>query len=68
MSTVISGTSAARATTTIDILGESAMWCSRDDVLYWVDIRAPLAGGLFAVRVDASGLPEPRFGIAAHRA
>jgi sugar lactone lactonase YvrE len=30
-----------RATGTLDILGESAIWCSVDKVLYWVDIRAP---------------------------
>jgi sugar lactone lactonase YvrE len=30
-----------RATDTLDILGESAIWCGIDNVLYWVDIRAP---------------------------
>jgi sugar lactone lactonase YvrE len=30
-----------RAVDGLDILGESAVWCSRDAVLYWVDVRAP---------------------------
>lgn len=30
-----------RATDNLDTLGESAIWCSRDAVLYWVDVRAP---------------------------
>jgi sugar lactone lactonase YvrE len=41
MTTIIPASKVERATGTLDILGESAIWCSRDDVLYWVDIRAP---------------------------
>jgi sugar lactone lactonase YvrE len=41
MTTTIPASRVERATDTLDILGESAIWCSRDSVLYWVDIRAP---------------------------
>jgi sugar lactone lactonase YvrE len=41
MSTVTQSQGAERVTETLDILGESAVWCSTDNVLYWVDIRAP---------------------------
>jgi sugar lactone lactonase YvrE len=30
-----------RVTDNLDTLGESAIWCSRDAVLYWIDVRAP---------------------------
>jgi sugar lactone lactonase YvrE len=41
MSTVRQSQGVERATETLDILGESAIWCGIDNVLYWVDIRAP---------------------------
>jgi sugar lactone lactonase YvrE len=41
MSTVRQSEGVERATDTLDILGESAIWCDIDHVLYWVDIRAP---------------------------
>ena len=41
MSTVTQSQGVERVTETLDILGESAVWCSTDNVLYWVDIRAP---------------------------
>src|SRR3978361_1512558 len=41
MGTVTQSKGVERATDTLDILGESAIWCSTDKVLYWVDIRAP---------------------------
>ena len=41
MSTISQSRGIERATETLDILGESAIWCSIDNVLYWVDIRAP---------------------------
>jgi len=44
---------------TLDIIGESAVWCSRDAALYWVDIRAPalrrldhITGRVTSWRVD----------------
>ena len=30
-----------RVSEEFDVLGESALWCGREGVLYWVDIRAP---------------------------
>lgn len=30
-----------RITDAVDTLGESALWCPRDELLHWVDIRAP---------------------------
>jgi sugar lactone lactonase YvrE len=30
-----------RVTDNLDMLGESAIWCSRDAVFYWIDVRAP---------------------------
>jgi sugar lactone lactonase YvrE len=30
-----------RATDTLDILGESPIWCATSQMLYWVDIRTP---------------------------
>jgi sugar lactone lactonase YvrE len=41
MGTVKQNHGVERATDTLDILGESAIWCGIDNVLYWVDIRAP---------------------------
>jgi sugar lactone lactonase YvrE len=41
MSMVRQSAGVDRASETLDILGESAVWCGIDDVLYWVDIRAP---------------------------
>jgi sugar lactone lactonase YvrE len=41
MSMITQSKGVERATDTLDILGESAIWCSADNVLYWVDIRAP---------------------------
>ena len=41
MGTATQSKGVERATDTLDILGESAIWCSTDKVLYWVDIRAP---------------------------
>ena len=41
MGTVKQSQGVERATETLDILGESAIWCGIDNVLYWVDIRAP---------------------------
>jgi sugar lactone lactonase YvrE len=41
MGTVKQSQGVGRATETLDILGESAIWCGIDNVLYWVDIRAP---------------------------
>jgi sugar lactone lactonase YvrE len=34
-------TRAVRIGTTIDVLGESPVWCSESQRLCWVDIRAP---------------------------
>jgi len=41
MSTVVQSQGVERATDTLDILGESAVWCAISQTLYWVDIRAP---------------------------
>jgi sugar lactone lactonase YvrE len=41
MSAVSQSPGVKRATDTLDILGESAIWCSSTNVLYWVDIRTP---------------------------
>jgi sugar lactone lactonase YvrE len=41
MSMVTQSRGVERATGTLDILGESAIWCGTNNVLYWVDIRAP---------------------------
>jgi sugar lactone lactonase YvrE len=41
MSKVAQSQGTERATETLDILGESPVWCGTDKVLYWVDIRQP---------------------------
>lgn len=41
MSKVTLSQGVERVTETLDILGESPVWCGTDNVLYWVDIRAP---------------------------
>ena len=41
MSTVTKNQGVERATDTLDILGESALWCGASNTLHWVDIRAP---------------------------
>jgi sugar lactone lactonase YvrE len=43
-------------TESIDILGESPVWCEREQALFWVDIRAPAV-----CRLDAAGGTEQRF-------
>jgi sugar lactone lactonase YvrE len=56
MDTTIRGSAELeRAGETLDILGESALWCPRAEVLYWVDIRAPMLRRL-----------DPRTGESAH--
>ena len=35
------GPAVEAVTDAVDVLGESPVWCTRDHVLYWVDIRAP---------------------------
>lgn len=39
------------ATTSVDILGESPVWSAHDQLLYWVDIRAPAL-----CRLDPAGV------------
>jgi sugar lactone lactonase YvrE len=41
MSTARASPKVERIGTGFDVLGESAHWCVREGVLYWVDIRAP---------------------------
>jgi sugar lactone lactonase YvrE len=41
MGTATQSQGVERTTDTLDALGESAIWCGVDNVLYWVDIRAP---------------------------
>src|ERR1700729_3294314 len=41
MSTVTQNHGIERATETLDILGESPIWCAASQMLCWVDIRTP---------------------------
>lgn len=48
-----------RVTDTFDTLGESAIWCTRDAVLYWVDIRAPALRRFDPATGETSTWPLP---------
>lgn len=41
MSTPSVSPNVERVSTGFDVLGESAHWCAREGIFYWVDIRAP---------------------------
>ncbi len=48
-----------RVTDTFDTLGESPIWCARDAVLYWVDIRAPALRRFDPATGETSHWPLP---------
>lgn len=50
----------SKAADTQDLLGESPIWCERDQVLYWVDVRGPGLRRLDPAtgKIDVWALPE----------
>ena len=50
-----------------DVLGECTIWCDRDQILWWVDIRAPALKSFNPAsgELNALMLPEKRSAVLA---